>query len=238
MCVLLAECVSVHDFLHLPALPEMMPVLCSKDSWYPNFTRLPWYLIGTNYPECVGHFLVKCSGRSRRLTLHQSREVFSVKSSDYWERRSHLGKIKRFSLFAGFSLFSPFYSGKWFPDSGKVSVSLNETSLIFFFPPHYLSPCACTRSDLVKALDLLSQSQEKSSSHQCSFSISSISTILPARLSSCPSSQFELDHLSLTLLHWPSFSIFHPSLHYSTVFDSSCQRLQWRCNGCNTIKNE
>lgn len=133
MCVLLAERVCVHDFLHFPALPEMMSVLCSKDSWYPNFTWLPWYLIGTNYPECVGHFLVKCSGRSRRLTLHQSREVFSVKSSDYWERRSHLGKIKRFSLFAGFSLFSPFYSRKWFPDSSKVSVSLNEMSDVWFF---------------------------------------------------------------------------------------------------------
>lgn len=156
MCVLLAEHVSVHDFLHFPALPEMMSVLCSKDSWYPSFTWLPWYLIGTNYPECVGHFPVKCSGRSRRLTLHQSREVFSVKSSDYRERRSHLGKIKRFSLFAGFSLFSPFYSGKWFPDSGKVSVSLNETSSIFFFFLHYLSRCACVRSDLVKASDLLS----------------------------------------------------------------------------------
>lgn len=117
----------------------MMPVVCSKDSWYPNFTWLPWYLIGTNYPECVGHFPVKCSGRSQRLTLHQSREVFSVKSSDYWERCSHLGKIKRFSLFAGFSLFSPFYSGKWFPDSGKVSVSLNEMSLIFFFSITFLN---------------------------------------------------------------------------------------------------
>lgn len=233
MCVLQAECVSVHDFHRFSALPEMMPVLCSKDSWYPNFSWLPWYLIGTNYPECVGHFLVKCSGRSQRLTLHQSREVFSVKSSDYWERCSHLGKIKRFSLLPGFSLFSPFYSGKWFPDSGKVSVSLNETSLIFFF-----SQCACIHFDFVKVLDLLFQSQEKWSSHQCSLSISSISAILHALLSSCPSSQFELDHLSLTLLHWPSFSIFHPSLHYSTVLDSSCQRLQCRCNGCNTIKNE
>lgn len=62
-------------FPPLPDVATRLP-LPSTDSRHPDFTWLPRWLIYANYAECVGHFLVKCSERSLRLTLHQSREVF------------------------------------------------------------------------------------------------------------------------------------------------------------------
>lgn len=141
--------------------------LISSHQW------LPWGLIGTNYPECGGHFLVKCLGRLRWLTLHQSLEVFSIKSSDYPEYRSSLGRIKKtLFFFLCFCLFISF------------SVSLNKTPSLPFLSSFLYISVMCLIMD-VKTVDLLSPSLEKSSSHLCPPHFSVCLSLISAS-SSCP----------------------------------------------------
>ncbi len=154
----------VHNFSHFSASPETMPQWLIKGQLISPHQWLPWYLIGTNYPECGSHFLIKCLGRSQRLKLHRSHEVFSIKSSDYQKGCLSLGTIKKsFPLFHVFLCFLSFHSA-------EVSVSLNETSAIFslILSLHINKMCLILN---VKTVDLLPPSQEKPSSHLCSLKL-------------------------------------------------------------------